>query len=684
MSNVVSYLYEFGPFRLDPGERLLLRDGHPVPLTPKAFDVLLVLVNHRGHLVEKRELIETVWPTSFVEEGNLSVMVHAVRKAFGSDHRDPTYIETVSKRGYRFAAEVKLIESAPFMPSTLGSGIHGESSSSRAISSRAISSRSSFAPPVSDSSSTSLAALPPISDWVQVPVPPRSQPPRQITVNRGWFWLVMALVPILATGTFLWVKIYPLSAVPVVSSPTALAGSLAVLPFAAIGENPDDIYLGLGISDAVTTKLGSTKKIIIRPTSAMTRYVGAARDPEAAGREQKVDAVLDGRIQRANDRIRLTVQLIRVSDGAQMWSDTIDEKYTNIFAVEDAVSEEVARSIRLELTGAEQKRLTQRPTENSDAYQAYVKGRYFWNKRTTDSVQKGLAYFQQAVVLDPVYTQAYTGIADSYALLGLFNAMPPKEAFPKAKAAATRALEMDPELADAHATLGFVDFYYEWDGLAAENEFRRALQSNPNYAMAHAWYAEDLAALGRFGEASLEVRRAQESDPVSITVGVVAGMVAYLAGRNDEAIEALKKASEIDPNYPRLHFRLGNCYRQKQMYQPALAEFLKAVQLASRGDQYGDQYYEGGLGSGFAIAGNTAEAHKIVDDLIRRSKTRYVPAYAIAIIYAALGEKDHVFEWLQKAREDRSTSMAYLKVDPNLSEYRSDPRFAALAKSIRF
>ncbi len=665
MSNAVCYLYEFGPFRLDPAERLLLRDGHPIPLTPKAFDLLMVLVQRSGHLVEKKELLETVWPSSFVEEGNLSVMVYALRKAFG-DHQDHTYIETVSKRGYRFAAEVKLIEYVPYVP-TASAKRPGEEPSLPAVVIPAL----------------AVAASPPAD---RVP-PPRLRLPetrwKPVKRENRLLLLVLALVPILATGTFLWMKIRS-EPKPIAVSQSALAHSLAVLPFATMGDKTDDLYLGLGISDAVTTRLGNTRKIVIRPTSAMVRYVGAARDPEAAGREQKVDAVLDGRIQRAGDRIRLTVQLIRVSDGVQMWGDTFDEKYTNVFAVEDAVSEQVARSIRLELTGAEQKRLTERPTENGDAYQAYVKGRFFWNKRTTDGLQKGLGYFQEAVALDPAYTQAYVGIADSYSLLGLFNAMPPKEAFPKAKEAANKALEMDPELADAHATLGFVNFYFDWDGLAAENEFRHALNSNPNYAMAHAWYAEDLAAMGRFPEASAESKRAQDADPVSLTVGAVYGNVAYLAGQSDDAIGGLKKAIEIDPAYPRLHFRLGNAYIRKGLYQPALAEYLKAVQLTGGGEQYGDQYYEAALGYAYAKSGNAVEARKILDSLLLRSKTRYVPAYAIAMIYAGLGDKGHVFEWLEKSYEDRSTSMAYLKVDPLMKDYRSDPRFAALAQRIRF
>jgi DNA-binding winged helix-turn-helix (wHTH) protein/TolB-like protein len=499
MSNAICHLYEFGPFRLDPHERLLLRAGHPIPLTPKAFDLLTVLVQRGGHLIEKQELLEAVWPASFVEEGNLCVMVHALRKAFGSDHRDYTYIETVPKRGYRFAAEVKLVEYAPAGPLALKEPAELELPPVRLISSRVSST-------ASDREHFTAWRASKGGGW------------RQLGWNNRRLLLVLALAPIFAIAMFLAMKNFSRNQTPAASQ-TALAHSLAILPFAAIGDKGDDIYLGLGISDAITTKLGNTRKVVTRPTSAMARYVGAARDLEAAGREQKVDAVLDGRIQHVGDRIRLTVQLIRVSDGVQMWGDTFDEKYTNIFAVEDVVSEQLARSIRLELTGAEQNRLTERPTENSDAYQDYVKGRYFWNKRTAEGLRKGLEFFQAAVSLDPNYTQAYVGIADSYALLGLINALAPKEAFPKAKEAAAKALETDPELAEAHATLGFVDFYFDWDGLAAENEFRHALRSNPDSAMAHAWYAQDLAAMGRFNEARAEGKRAQDADPVSLTVG---------------------------------------------------------------------------------------------------------------------------------------------------------------------
>lgn len=459
--------------------------------------------------------------------------------------------------------------------------------------------------------------------------------------------------------------------------------SLAVLPFTGIGEKNDNV-LGVGISHAVITKLSGTGTLIIRPTSALERYSSASYDPVAAGRKQQVDAVLDGHIQRTGDRLHLTVQMIRVRDGAQIWDETFNEKYTDVFSIEDAVAERVARSTRMELAGAEQRHLTQHPTENSSAYQAYMTGRYFWNKRTPDDLQEGLMYFREAVALDPSYTEAYAGIADSYALLGKLTVLLPTVAFPMAREAAVKALEMDPELADAHATLGFVNLFYDFDGIAAENEFKHALQNNPNYALAHIWYSVDLSAMGKSNEALVEARRAAVAAPLSLTANTDIGLAYYLAGLNDDAIDAIKKAIDIDPYFARAHFRLGNAYLQKGMSQQALAEYQNAIQLSKRSGPYGDQYYEAAIGEAYATSGNTKKARNVLDRLIQRSRTQYVPAYGIALIYARLGEKDAMFDWLNRAYDEHSTSMAYLKVDPAFIAFHSDPRFVAVTKPLRF
>jgi DNA-binding winged helix-turn-helix (wHTH) protein/TolB-like protein/lipoprotein NlpI len=642
MPSVVKELYEFGAFQLDPAERLLLCQGRPVPMTPKAFDMLVVLVARSGHLVEKEELMRAVWPDSFVEEGNLCVTVSLLRKALHVHPDGHKYIETVSKRGYRFVGGVK--QTRQDSPSPLTTDRIEEPS---------------FIDPKSA---------------VPIPSPPELKPaPASIPKTHSRIWLTFAAAAVVA-GTFFFSRLLPTKAVSRGADATAVR-SLAILPFQNLGAN--DEYIGLAMADALTTRLGNTGKILMRPTSAIQKYANSPQDPQVVGREQGVDAVLRGGIQHESDRVRVTVQLIRVRDGVQLWADTFDDKSTNIFALEDAVSEHVARSIGLQLNGEEKKRFARRPTENRQAYEAYIRGRYFWNKRTDEGMKKGFEYFQQAIVLDPTFAQAYVGIADSYATLGLYAALPPKEAFPAAKEAGKKALEMDPTLAEAHATLGFIAFYYDWDGVAVESEFRQAFDKNTNYAIGHSWHGEALAAMGRFSEAISEAKLAQENDPLSMSINTNAGWTLFLAGRHAEAMEALKKIIEIDPNFPRAHFRLGSAYEDGGMHADAIAELQKAVQLSG-----GDPYYEGALGHAYAVSGNVIAARRMLAVLKSPSTERYIPAYAIALIYAGLREKDNAFLWLEKACEDRSTSLAYLKVDPVLNSLRSDPRFSALVQRI--
>jgi DNA-binding winged helix-turn-helix (wHTH) protein/TolB-like protein/tetratricopeptide (TPR) repeat protein len=645
MSTSVKQLYEFGAFQLDPSERLLLGAGHPIPMTPKAFDLLVVLVERAGHLVDKEELLKAVWPGSFVEEGNLAVTVSALRKALNDDRGQHRYIETVSKRGYRFVAEVKGI-AEPERPA--GSQPANESSGT------------------ADSSRPQLEAAANAS-----PVNLDQKPLR-------WRFFAAAALGLVALLVAL--RVVPRHrSVASADTGNEAIHSLAVLPFQTLGAKPSDQYLGLGMADALITRLGNTGKIIVRPTSAIQKYAEKQLSPQAAGQEQGVDAVLDGRIQQEAGHVRLTVQLIRVRDGVQLWGETFDREFKNIFALEDSLSERVAQSIRLKLTGEETRRFTKRSTERPEAYEAYVKGRYFWNKRTDKGLKKGLEYFRQAIAIDPSFADAYVGVADSYSMLGLYAILPPKEAFPAAKEAAKRALGMDDGLAAAHATLGFIHFYFDWNSSDAISEFRRALADNPNYAMAHSWYGENLVAMGRFQEAAAEAQTALEDDPLSLIIGSNAGWTLSLAGQSDQAIEILKKAIEIDPSFPRTHYRLGRAYEQKKLYNMAISELQQAVSLSG-----GDSCYKGSLGHAYAVSGKPDQARHVLQDLESRTGLAYTPAYAIALIYAGLGENDHSIKWLQRAFDDRSTSIAFLKLDPELTGLHGDPRFQQLLERVSF
>jgi tetratricopeptide (TPR) repeat protein/DNA-binding winged helix-turn-helix (wHTH) protein len=644
MHTSVKPLYEFGPFQLDPPERLLLCDGQPVPMPPKAFDLLVLLVERGGHLIEKDELLKTVWRGSIVEEGNLSVTVSFLRKALNDDRGLHKYIETVSKRGYRFVAEVRRVGE----PEVIAPLVHADDSGRTG---QEVSGQHQLSPVV-----LKYAAVTPTS-----------------TVR----WKILAVALALGASLVLVRMAVRRGTNPVQEAVTIR--SLAILPFQTLGAKGADEYLGLGMADALITKLGNTGKIIVRPTSAIQKYAEKGLSPQAAGLEQDVDAVLDGRIQRGADRVRLTVQLIRVRDGVQLWGESFDKEFTDIFALEDSLSERVAQSIRLKLTGEETRRFAKRSTDKPDAYEAYVKGRYFWNKRTEIGMRKGLEYFRQAIALDPTFAEAYVGVADSYATLGLYAMLPPKVAFPAAKEAAKRALEMDDGLAEAHASMGFIHFYYDWSPTDAVTEFQRALADNPNYAMAHSWYGENLAAMGRFPESAAEAQRAMEGDPLSLIIGSNAGWTLSLAGKSDQAIEILKKAIDVDPSFPRTHFRLGRAYEQKKSYEMAISELERAVNLSP-----GDACYKGSLGHAYAISGRESQARKVLQGLEARLGQPYVPAYAIALVYTGLGENDHAISWLQRAFDDRSTSMVYLKLDPELISLHSDPRFEQLSRRINF
>jgi DNA-binding winged helix-turn-helix (wHTH) protein/TolB-like protein/Tfp pilus assembly protein PilF len=629
--------YAFGPFLLKPAEKELLRNGELISLSPKAFDFLVVLVENHGRLLEKDELIKAVWRDTFVEEGNLCVTVSVLRKAFGDEHG---YIQTVSKHGYRFVAEVTVLPAETAI--------------------------------AKQKDSLAVPAVPDIASN-------RGRNPILLAERFRWPSLAAVSIAALLGGVLLTSGVWPRVKAAIHVNKNLEIKSLVVLPFETLGSGAGDDFVGLGMADALITKLANTGKITTRPTRAIQKYQHISLDPRAVGREQGVDAVIDGSIQRVGDRVRVTAQMIRVADGLQLWANTFDEEFTNLFAVEDAVSARVADSIRLELTGEQRERLAKRPTTSSDAYQSYIRGRYFWNERTGAGLKKGLDYFKQAIELDPTYAEAYAGIADSYAMLGLYTVLPPNEAFPKAKAAAIQALKLDSALVEAHATLGFIHFYYDWDGAAAEKEFATALQENPNYAMAHSWRGFNLAVMGRFSEAITEAKLAQAADPLSAIVGTNAAWVCFLAQHSDQAIEILNKVIEIDPNFPRAHFRLGNIYEHEGHYDRAIAEYEKAVALSG-----GDTYYQASLGHAFAMTGMVAEAEKSLHQLQELSARRYVPPYAIALIYLGMGNKNHGLEWLEKASADRSTSMAYLRVDPTLNGLRSEPRFASLIQQTNF
>lgn len=453
--------------------------------------------------------------------------------------------------------------------------------------------------------------------------------------------------------------------------------SLAVLPFQSLSSEGDSQYLGPGIAETLITRLSNIRRLAVRPTNSVLKYIDLRPDPLEAGRELNVDAVLDGKIQRAGERIRVTMQLIRVADAVTLWAEKFDEKFTDIFEVQDSISEQVMRALALQLTAAEQKLLTKRYTQSAEAFQLYIKGRHFWNKRTVEELKRGMEYAKQAIDIDPTYTLAYIGVADSYNLLAGYSGLAPKEAFPKAKAAALRAQEIDDSLAEAEASLAFVSYRYDWNWLDAEERFRRAIELKPDYPTAHHWYGEYLAACGRFAESIGELERAQQLDPLSLPINTDLGHSFYFAGQYDAAIEQLQKTLEMGQSFIRAHIILGAAYEQKRMYNEATATLERAASMAGE-----NPFAVGGLGYAYAVAGKRDEAYEVLRELKRLSEQRYISPYTIASIYAGLNDEELAWEWLGKAYESRDAWLVWLGVNPRFDNLRRDARFADLMRRI--
>lgn len=452
--------------------------------------------------------------------------------------------------------------------------------------------------------------------------------------------------------------------------------SLAVLPLVNSSADRNAEYLSDGITESIINSLAQLPQLRVMARSTVFRYKGREVDPQEVGRELNVRAVLVGRVLRLDDRLVIKTELVDTTDGAQLWGEQYNRSPSDIFVVQEEIARDITETLRLKLSGEQKKRLTKRYTENTEAYRAYLQGRFYWNKRNEEGLVKGVEYFKQAIEKDPAYALAYVGLADSYNILGFYSVLPPKEAFPKAKSAAMKALNIDNKLAEAHASLAYTILYHNWDWLAAEKEFQRAIELNPRYPSAHQFYANFLTALGR-REAIAEWKAAQELDPLSLIINAGLGWAYYFVRQYDQAVEQLKKALELDSDFELAHLWLGSVYVEKSLFKDAIAEIQKAVALSK-----GRTGIVAALGHAYARAGKRDEAQHILDELSQLEKRKYVSPYRMANIYAALGENDRAFEWLQKAYEDRSHLLVFLMVDPRLDALRPDPRFVDLLRRI--
>ncbi len=485
------------------------------------------------------------------------------------------------------------------------------------------------------------------------------------TPLRLGIWMIAALV-LLLIGASLYLFIRSDRAI----------GSIAILPFVNTEANPDTEYLSDGITDTLINNLSQVPKLRVMAHGTVFSYKGKEVDPRQVGEDLKVNAVVMGSILQQGDALLIKANLVNVVDGSQLWGEQYKRGIAEIQTVEEEISKEIAGKLRLKLTGEEEKRLTRRHTENTEAYQLFLKGRYHWNRFTEQDLKKAIEYFNQAIAKDPSYALAYSGLAESYGVLAV-QYWPPREAMPKAKAAALKALEIDETLGEAHSCLGGITLFYDWDWVSSEREFKRSIELNPNNGTAHQLYSYYFEAMGQPEQAITEMKRAMEIDPLSVSINADLAVAYNLARQYDLAISQFQKTIELEPHWGLAYAQLGSVYLQKGMIKEAIHEMQKAEPLEQSAEVIGR------AGHAFAVAGNRKEAEKRLEKLRKFSKEKYVPPFGAAFIYMGLGDKDQAFEWLEKAYAERSGWLIWINADPLFDSIRSDPRFADLLRRMR-
>lgn len=579
-----SVYYKFGSFHLDETERLLLRSGIKVPLTPKVFDTLLLLVQNAGRLVTKEYLLQNMWPDTFVEEANLSVNVARLRKALGEGAGESDYIETLPGRGYRFVANV------------IRERGHRTASRRR----------------------------------VNGDVHKQSRD-----------------------------KVH----------------SLAILPFYNESSDPNAEYLSDGLTESIINSLSRLHGLRIIGHNSVFRYRGKELDVRMIGKELRVKSVVTGRILQLEKRLIVRAEMIDVQTGWHIWGEQYHHKLSDVLKVQREMSQRISIALRHTLIGEEGVKVNSSVTENAEAHKAYLKGRYHWSKFDPISSKKAADYFVQAIEIDPTYALAYAGLADAYYRLSNVYA-PTREAMPKAKAAAEKALEIDDTLSEAHAAMGIIKLCYEWDWLGAEEEFNRAIESNHNNAIAHQRYGLYFNLLGRFEEARRELELAMLIDPLSPHSYWSFTLTFFLTRQYEKAIEEVQKTLELEHDYKPALYLLGRVYEQRGQLDQAIEIFKRILALSNA------PMFLGALGHAYALSGKHRQARKALEDLQEQAKQHYVSAYSQAIIHLALGEKDQAFLCLEKACKDRCEMMTCLKIDPDFEAVRSDLRFTNLLRRV--
>ena len=648
-------IVRFGVFEVDLKACELRKHGFRIKLAEQPFQVLALLLERPGEIVTREELRDRLWPgDTFVDfDHGLNNAVMRVREVLLDSSEHPRYVETVPRRGYRFVAPVE--ETA--LPAQASAKLEPEQHVSEGL-----------------ASSVSNPSL---------PAPIEAQPSRPTGVRR-WFTVprLVAVASAVLAG-LLMLLLYTIHARNVASGKANVARStsLVVLPLENLSGDKDQDYFADGMTDELIANLAKIRSLHVISRSTAMAYKGTRKPLSEIARELNVDAVVEGTVMRVGSRVRITAELVQVSTDHHLWADTYEGQMGDVLALQNRVSAAIVNEIRINLTPEERERLAKTPAVAPEAYENYLKGRYYWNKRSDENLTRAIGYFERATQLDPQYALAHAGLSDCYAIISaeIFGTMPASEAAPRARAAALRALELDPTLAEAQTSLATEKFNYEWDWNGASEGFERAIGLNPSYATAYQRYSLYLMAMGRAQDSFAQIQKARELDPLSLSINFSLGWRLYMARQYDAAIAQSKDTLEMDPSYELPHLVAGQAYEQKGNYAEAIPELRRAVELS-----HGTPLMVSALAHANARSGNRMEAEKLLAELQAKSTSQYVSPYYLAIVYVGLGRNEEAMNWLEKAFGDRSNGLVFLKVEPELDDLRSNPRFIALQQRLAF
>jgi TolB-like protein/DNA-binding winged helix-turn-helix (wHTH) protein/Flp pilus assembly protein TadD len=614
-----AFVLRFGTYEFSAQSGELRKAGARIKVQQQPLKLLEMLLEHPGEIVTREDLRSRIWPTeSFGDfDQAVNVAIAKLRGALGDSAENPRYIETLPRRGYRFIAEVTAVE----------------------------------------------ATRPAAESDVKPPAPKRLPLPR-IWKFAGF---ALAIVLLALAGWLLYAR----------NRPSPEIKSLAVLPLESLSADASQDYFADGMTDELITNLAQISALRVISRTSVMPYKRARRPLPEIARELNVDAVVEGTVLRSGERVRITAQLIQVHDEKHLWAHSYEGDVRDVLTLQSEVAHDIAEQIKINMNPRELAALKNKKTVDPEAYEAYLKGRYFWNKRTADGLRTAVAYFEQAIDRDKNYARAYSGLADSYALMGdwEYGVLAPSEAYPKAKAAAIKALELDNTLSEAHTSLAFCFDVFDWDWDSAEREFKRAIELNPGYATAHHWYAWHLMVLGRKDEGLNEMRKAANLDPLSLIVSADLADALLIARLYDQSIQQSLSTIAMDPGFAVAHYQLGQAYVQKGMYNEAIAELKKATELSGA-----DTTFISNLAYAYALAGRRDEAMRILADLRTRSNQGVSNATEIALIYAGLGDKTAAIAWLEKAYQQHFNPS--ILVRPAFDTLRADKRFQDLTRRI--